>query len=120
MQTKLSTCTFPLPVSGDFCGQPVVVVVYYLSPLDTTVPVKAKVVSLFLDSLETLAHLMYALAYCQVLVINFCICLAQVASQPRVHRAVGTVLQSHKVVSGRPTSSCDFPLRPPTRAPVAM
>ena len=25
LQTELSTCTFLLPVSGDFCGQPVVV-----------------------------------------------------------------------------------------------
>ena len=88
MQTELSICKFPLSVSGDFCGQPVVVL-YYLSLLDTTVPVKAKVVSLFLGSLETLAHLMYAFAYCQVLVINSCISLAKAASQPRVHRAVG-------------------------------
>ena len=39
----------------------------------------------FVGSLETLAHLTYAFAYCQVLVINSCICLAKVASQPRVH-----------------------------------
>ena len=120
MQTEFSTCTFSLPVSGDFCGQPVVVILYYLSPLDTTVPLKAKVVSLFLGSLETLAHLMYAFAYCQVLVINSCICLAKVASQQRVHRAVGTVRQPHKVESGRPTSSCDFPLRLPKGGPVAL
>ena len=92
LQTEFSTCTFSLPVSGDF----------------------------FVGSLETLAHLTYAFASCQVLVINSCICLAKVVSQPRVHRAVGTVRQPHKVVSGRPTSSCDFPLRPPKGAPVAL